>query len=104
MEFNFKNIKKVYKELYCPKCKKIFSKPMRLLCGCSYCYNCCFIDNEFTCYQHFIKQKKEYIKMDYIISKIIDDLLLYCCNKEKGCDWEGRFELYKNHLSICKFK
>lgn len=53
-----------------------------------------------TCQQPISKDK---IVNDKNLQKEIQNLEVYCTNKEKGCTWEGTLRESQAHIESCEF-
>jgi TNF receptor-associated factor 4 len=53
-----------------------------------------------SCQQPIAKDK---IVNDKNLQKEIQNLEVYCTNKDKGCDWDGTLREFQVHMETCGF-
>ena len=98
----FVNQNNISKYLYCSICEETFNNPIRIKeCGHTFCKLCLKKWNKYNkncplCRKDFIFKN---IKRDNIAYNIINDLEVFCNNK--NCPWKGTLLNLKKHLKNC---
>ena len=98
----FVNPNNISRYLYCCICEEIFNNPIRIKeCGHTFCKCCLKKWNKYNkncplCRKKFIFKN---IKRDNIAYNIINDLDVFCDNK--NCPWKGKLLKLKKHLKNC---
>lgn len=92
--------KEYIKDYICPVCKGIYWNPVVDRCGHVFCEKC---------YQHEKKsnQKCPISKEEFgpsptvvpVLLQFIEKQIIYCNNKQKGCEWKGMVKDLEEHLS-----
>lgn len=98
--------------LNCPICQQPYMSPMTTLCGHTFCKNCIIeclkssngLPNEGFCPLDRTPLNgcnvQDLFPAPLIISNMIDDLNVFCLNKDRGCQWVGhRWEVQK-HVEV----
>ena len=87
-------------EIECPICLKVLVNPHLVsCCGHHYCEDC--IERVDLCNKPCPMCKEEEYKsfIDKKCLRIINELQVYCTNKEKGCEWKGELKNLSTHLN-----
>lgn len=105
--------------LNCPICQQPFLQPMTTLCGHTFCKECIMeclnIGSTLE-----LPSKKGFCPLDrmpidsmdvhdlfptpLLITNMVDDLIVYCLNNERGCPWKGhRWEIEGHVKNICGY-
>jgi len=92
--------KEEMQDFICPLCNGILYEPIQDSCQhvfCLSCYNKCK-ENNINCpisNKPFINEKSTQLSL---ISNVINKMNVYCVNKNKNCNWIGKFLQLKSHL------
>ena len=96
------NPERISPYLHCVICQEVFTDPIRLNCGHTFCGKC--IEHWFlsrykcpTCRAKVIEFSKDLLAYD-----LVNDLEVKCHNEEKGCPWKGALSELNNHLKVCE--
>ena len=87
-------------EIECPICLKILVNPHLVsCCGHHFCEDC--IERVDLCNRPcpMCKEKEYKSFIDKKCLRIINELQVYCTNKEKGCQWKGELKNLSTHLN-----
>ena len=98
----FVNPERISPYLHCVICQEVFTNPIRLNCGHTFCGKC--IEHWFlSCYKcPTCRSKVTDFSKDLLANAIVNDLEVKCDNEEKGCPWKGVLSELKNHLKVCE--
>ncbi|KAI8807782.1 WD40-repeat-containing domain protein [Cladochytrium replicatum] len=92
--------------LLCPICRDVCTDPViTLVCHHSFCRTCISksIENEPQCPLCRSKLRKEDLHPNLALAGLIQELLVYCPNREFGCNDVVRLESRSYHSSHCAF-
>ncbi|CAD8124837.1 unnamed protein product [Paramecium sonneborni] len=96
-QFELIKTQQVNKYLLCPICKEVFNKPIRAICGHTFCESCLDpqIKMEKSCSLCLLKlERYNHLDKDRIAANMIGDYQGKCL----GCkQWEGTFAQFKKH-------
>jgi len=89
--------------LRCPICTNLFTSPLRLHCGHSFCQSCIgtWMERENTCPECRERFNMKTSHRDRLIEGVISDMKAKC--KYRGCSWEGKFGNWQEHCQRCNF-
>lgn len=89
--------------LRCPICTNLFTTPLRLHCGHSFCQTCIstWIQRENTCPECRERFSLKTAHRDRLIEGVISDMKAKC--KYTGCPWVGKFGNWQEHCEKCIF-
>ena len=93
-----KFLKPVPPYLVCAVCCEIFTKPVRIPCGHTYCAGCIesWGKREKTCPICRKKIGNGLISPDIIATYVVNDIEVECI--VDACEWNGRYEDFFNHF------
>ena len=110
-DFTQENHKKL-KQYICPLCTGVLVEPVMDSKGHMFCKKCLLIYEK----KHFSKNKKiqcpisnhalkiSDLKSYELINNYLREMICVCPNKKKGCKWEGKYHLKKDHIDKdCQF-
>ena len=110
-DFIQENHKKL-KQYICPLCTGVLVEPVMDSKGHMFCKKCLLIYEK----KHFSKNKKiqcpisnhalkiSDLKSYELINNYLREMICVCPNKKKGCNWEGKYHLKKDHIDKeCQF-
>lgn len=99
----FINLSNVSKHLYCSICSDIFTEPVRLPCGHTFCQECITLwaKKHLECPICRVAFKEKQFQRDLVGYNMVNELEVYCNNK--GCPWKSRLENLEEHLKNCNF-
>ncbi|KAL6452015.1 Traf4 TNF receptor-associated factor 4 [Candida maltosa Xu316] len=105
--------------LNCAICQQPFINPLTTICGHTFCKECiyeCFRmtkrnnNDELTGYCPLDRTPLDAANINdvfptpLIVTNLIDELKVYCLNKERGCDWVGtRWEMEHHVMDTCLY-
>eukprot|EP01091_Cochliopodium_minus_P019306 TRINITY_DN8081_c0_g1_i1.p1 TRINITY_DN8081_c0_g1~~TRINITY_DN8081_c0_g1_i1.p1 ORF type:complete len:861 (+),score=299.88 TRINITY_DN8081_c0_g1_i1:170-2752(+) len=96
-------------ELICKICKKGYRNPCITKCGHSFCAECMegwilVKKEDVKCPECDIPLKRENISSSYKVEAKLEELKVYCSNKDKGCQWQDKRKKLSHHIQTnCKF-
>ena len=116
--YNYEYVDKteIPEEFYCTFCKYPLIEATTILCNCVnlYCYSCinnlitaCEDSNEkIKCYNEdcsyiISSETKKHLKKYKLLDKMLDEFVVACFNRKKGCPWEGIRSDIERHLKNC---
>ena len=110
-DFIQENHKKL-KQYICPLCTGVLVEPVMDSKGHMFCKKCLLIYEK----KHFSKNKKilcpisshilkiSELKSYELINNYLKEITCICPNRKKGCKWEGKYHLRKEHIDKeCEF-
>ncbi|CAD8089006.1 unnamed protein product [Paramecium sonneborni] len=106
LERNFVNENSISKYLKCTICSAVFSEPIRLKCGHTFCKKCIsqWLNEHSSCPECRSDAKQKNFQIDRIAAGIISELDVYCSNKVYGCKWKGVLDRLAVHQKKCSAK
>jgi len=90
------------KEYICSFCEGVLVEPVVDHCGHIFCKKCIqiYLTVHQTCpHSNESLNETELTAMNFI-EKILEKQTIYCKNKEKNCEWIGKYQFYDNHLKL----
>ena len=101
---------KIQSSLRCVKCQLLLKDPVQTKCGHHFCKSCAdeVIKRENLprcpdCNQIIDNADGVHYFSDRFVKREISNLAVICPFSEAGCDWEGKFSEYENHVDRCSF-
>lgn len=106
--------------LNCPICQQPFINPLTTVCGHTFCKECIYECFKMSKDNRASEPLKGCCPLDrtpldatnindlfptpLLIINLVDDLKVYCLNRERGCEWNGcRWELEHHVISDCGY-
>ena len=104
---NFSYVDQVNQNLICSICCSPFHEPVTTPCQHTFCLNCFhshFEAREGTAACPLCNSAIELAwTQSKIVSLMVDELEVFCENKDAGCPWTGQRQLFQSHVNICHF-
>ena len=99
----FKAEPEILENFICPINFGILKNPIMDECGHSFCKNC--IEKKKECPISSKKIEISNLIKNSLISKMVNNLEIFCYKKKNGCDFSGILENLENHIkNDCKFQ
>jgi hypothetical protein len=93
---------------YCPHCRGLLRQPIQNQEGYRLCQECCDLIRRLPegkcedCGMTILPDSEVY--PDKAARREIDSLVVYCANRDMGCDWTGRLASLDTHTTACPHK
>ncbi|KAI8911784.1 hypothetical protein EDD86DRAFT_188639, partial [Gorgonomyces haynaldii] len=93
--------------LICSICTLPLTRPVTAPCDHTFCLECISRHLESSSWcpldrRHLLKEQLQ--PASKIICNMVDELLVYCEFKDKGCHWDGQRQFVNTHISDCLFR
>lgn len=99
-----KNIKN--SEFECSICLNILISPVIINCGHTFCETCIdkWLKDNNVCplCKNTLANKKKIINL--ILKEYLYDTIVVCKNLTRGCDWNGKYFKYVEHIDLCGYE
>ena len=103
----FEYVDQVNQNLICSICCSPFEEPVTLSCHHTFCLGCLHAHFDSCLGDAYCPLCKAAITLAWtqskIVSLMVDELGVFCGNKDLGCNWTGQRQLLKSHINNCKF-
>lgn len=98
----FVNPESISSYLHCVICQEVFTNPLRLNCGHTFCSECIkhWFSSRYKC--PTCRAKVTDFGKDLLAYDIVNDLEVRCNNGKKGCPWKGPLGHLEQHLKVCE--
>ena len=90
--------------LKCCICTDVFEQPVMLGCGHTFCKACvCGDRRQRNCPQCRAPISTQQPAQNFVLKDLIEDLVVWCENRQEGCGFNGAVRVQQDHASDCGF-